>query len=265
MEKQNYIKKLVSDIETLIKKSGIDFKINKIKIILNLGLILTVALNLSMTLFLMIGIFLNAGKINDIASYFIKPITPIFPNEIFKNFWYKLFFTLFVCIYLLAWTVVVFYYISFCILISYMYSIFNRKFKIFINNSVLIHDRSVLRVNDFTTLKIGDEEFSFIYKEHDFEAYRIWYKKLSQLTDQFNKCFGLYLTIHFLVSIFLILFSLLLYSSWKVILCDIMQIVLLLLISSWLLFLLLILYFSAYINKKVVFNLKLKLKPYMIV
>ena len=37
MEKQNYIQKLVSDKESLIKKCGIDFKINKIKIILNIG------------------------------------------------------------------------------------------------------------------------------------------------------------------------------------------------------------------------------------
>ena len=254
MEKQNYMQKLISDIESLIKKSGIDFKINKMKIILNLGLILTVALNLSLTLFLLIGIFPNTGKIKEIGSYFIKPVSSIVPNEILINFWYKLFITIFVCISLLAWTVTVFYYISFCILISYMYSIYNRKFKLFINNSILIDDRSVFKVNDLTSLRIDDEQFSSIYKEHDFEAYRLWYKKLSKLTDQFNKCFGLYLTIHFLVSIFLILFSLLLYSSWKVISCDILQILVLLLISSWAIFLLLILYSSAYINKKVIFS-----------
>ena len=251
MTKQNYIQKLVLDLESLIKRSGIDFKINKIKVILNLGLILTVAFNLSMTLFLIIGIFSDTGKINDIATFLIMPITPNFPRKILNSFGYKLFFTIFLCISLLAWTVAVFYYISFCILISYMYSLFNRKFKIFINNSILIHDKSDLRINDFTSLKIGNEEFAFIYKEHDFEAYRLWYKKLSQLTDQFNKCFGLYLTIHFLASIFLILFSLLLYSSWKVISCDILQIIVLLIILLWALFLSLILYFSADINKKV--------------
>ena len=99
MEKQNYIQKLVSDIESLIKKSGIDFKINKIKIILNLGLILTIAFNLNITLFLMIGIFSNTGKINSIASYFIKPTTPNFPTEILKSFGYKL-FLLYLYVYL---------------------------------------------------------------------------------------------------------------------------------------------------------------------
>ena len=114
----------------------------------------------------------------------------------------------------------------------------------------MIHDTSDLRINDFTSLRIGDDEFSFIYKEHDFEGYRLWYKKLSQLTDQFNKYFGLYLTIHFLVSIFLLLFSLLMYSSWKVISCDIFQIIVLLLILLWALFLLLILYFQLILTKK---------------